>query len=174
MTEHEKNRLLQLQSASTSGECSRYLELFYNETSKLVFHYCRKKGLAQETCEDIVQIVYTQIFKKRQQYKADHNPLAWLFIITKSETKDYLKSEKTYKNYISDFSDFMSQTHDSSPSSLKEIDLSSLSDSEKQMIQLRYAEDKDFEQIANDLKLSPANVRKIISRGLQKLRKGIV
>lgn len=168
------NNLTLLKNATTAAENSRFLELFYYETSHLVFRFCRKKGLSEETSEDIVQIVYTQIFKKRHRYNPDYHPLAWLFIITKSETKDYLKSDKIYKNYISDFSNFMSQNNTEEPSSLQEVDLSRLSESEKKIIQLRYTEDKDFEEIAQDLNLSPANIRKIISRGLQKLRKGAV
>ncbi len=68
----------------------------------------------------------------------------------------------------------MSQNNIEEPSSLQEVDLTALSEREKQVIELRYTEDKDFDEIARALHLSPANVRKLISRGLQKLRKGAV
>lgn len=68
----------------------------------------------------------------------------------------------------------MSQNNVEGPNSLQEVDLTSLSEREKQIIQLRYTEDKDFDEIARTLHLTSANVRKMISRGLQKLRKGAV
>lgn len=171
------NPLEQLKIAQTSQELSQVLEQFYNSTSHLVFNYCKKKGLAQEIREDIVQIVYTQIFKKRSQYNPAHSPLAWLYTITRSETKDYLKAQSTYISYIHDFSEFLSQNADSNPSSSEQVDVDSLlnqlSANERAALLKRYHEDKEFEEIAKEMKLTAVNIRKLISRGLQKMKKGV-
>ena len=54
-----------------------------------------------------------------------------------------------------------------------EFDLESekqLSEKEKSALKGRYYSDKDFSEIAQILKTSESNTRKIISRGLKKLR----
>lgn len=154
---------------------SQILELFYNETSHLVFNFCKKKQLPLETCEDIVQIVYTQVFNKRHKYNPEHSPLAWLYVLTRSETKDYLKAQITYKSYLNEFKDFLSQTQSENPSSGQEVVLEDFKDvlTEKERLSLekRYQEDKDFEEIASEMGLTAINIRKLISRGLLKIKK---
>lgn len=173
-----KNYLIELQKAQTSNQMSMALEQFYNDTSHLVFNYCRKKGLAHQDTEDITQIVYTQIFNKRAQYNPIYSPLAWLFIIAKSETKDYLKKQAIYANYLSDFVLFlnMSQNGVENPIPVLEgtatsmLDLSKLSKNEKLVIEERYYNEKDFHEIAKSLGFTEVNVRQMISRAIKKLK----
>lgn len=176
MTTLKKNLLLELKEANTSELCSKLLKQFYNETVRLVYGFCQKKGLSAEDAEEITQIVYLQIFNKRHLYNPLHNPLAWLYIITKSETKDFLKARSTYKSYVTEFSDFLSQTTDFNPSTDQEIDMESLlgssdlTENETAVLKMRYGEEKEFDEIAKTLKTSPLNIRKIVSRGLKKLK----
>ena len=179
MTDLKNNLLLRLKSAEASVDLNSILSQFYNETFKLVYNYCLKKGLSKENTEDITQIVYTQIFKKRLAYNPEHSPLAWLYIITKSETKDYLKKLRTYKDYLEDYNLFIdvSQTPTDSPSNLQEellSDIKTLSQKEIDLIKLRFYEEKDFQEIAVDFGLTEANVRKIISRAVKKIKKEIL
>lgn len=169
------NILLALKNAANSTEQSSALELFYRETAQRVFSYCRKKGLSSQDSEDIVQIVYTQIYNKRDKYNPDYSPLAWLFIITKSEAKDYRKKSAIYGDYIKDYEIFaeLSQNMTMNPTDkqeAKELDLSSLNDKEKAAVDLRYFAEKEFSEIAEALGLTETNVRKIISRAVQKLK----
>lgn len=178
MTNNVKNILLELQNAKSSNDSSNILKIFYNETSHMVYSFCKKKGLTNEDAEEITQIVYIKIFQKRSQYNPEHSPLAWLYVITRSETKDYLKSKKTYNSYVSDFSDFMSQNEDSNPSThqvdlkekLEQTMLLSLNENEIKVLKLRYTDEKDFEEIAQELNTSALNIRKMISRSIKKLK----
>lgn len=165
------NYLIDLKNAQTSQAQSRALELFYNETAHLVFAFCRKKGITSQDGEDIVQIVYTKVYNKRGKYNPDYSPLAWLFVITKSEAKDYLKKSAIYGEYLKDYGLFLdlSQMPDEKPIN-NEIDLSSLNDKEKAALEQRYFDEKEFIEIAKNLGLTETNVRKIISRAIQKLK----
>lgn len=169
------NYLTDLKNAQTSKEQSRLLELFYNETAHLVFSYCRKKGISSQDGEDIVQIVYTQIYNKRQKYNPDYSPLAWLFIITKSEAKDYLKKSAIYADYMKDYGLFIDLSQNQAYSPIneqegQELDLSALNPKEKSALEQRYFAEKDFREIAETLGATEPNVRKIISRAIQKLK----
>ncbi len=177
MTTTHDNYLLKLKQATDSTQMAKYLELFYNETSHLVFGYCQKRNISKFDSEDITQIVYTQIFNKRLKYNEKHSPLAWLYIITKSEAKDYLKKQKNYSTYLSDFTEFinLSQNNVESPSIEQDGNIESLtqilSESEKTAILMRYKDEKEFFEIAKDMGLTTVNVRKIISRAITKLKK---
>lgn len=171
------NYLIDLKNAQTAQAQSRALELFYNETSHLVFSYCRKKGITPQDSEDIVQIVYTQIYNKRGKYNPAYSPLAWLFVITKSEAKDYLKKSAIYADYMKDYGFFidLSQNQAQNPNLEQEakgldLDLSSLNANEKSALEQRYFAEKDFREIAETLSVTETNVRKIISRAIQKLK----
>ena len=171
------NYLLLLKTATTSAQMSEALRLFYNETSHLVFAFGRKKGLSLENTEDLVQTVYTQIFRKRLQYLENHSPLAWLYIITRSEAKDAFKSEKIYRGYLEDYSLFLSQNTDSNPSTSQDgvkWQQTDLSDREKDLLERRYQNDQDFDEIAKALGMSSVSVRKAISRALAKIKKGAI
>lgn len=171
------NLLLLLKQAHSSQQMSPLFEKFYQQTSHLVFNFCRKKGLSQEIIEDIVQGVYMQIFNKRSLYNPQHSPLAWLYVVTRSETKDYLKAQRTYQNYLTEFSMFLSQTSSEKPSTDQEVDLNDylnlLSPNEKVALEKRYQQDKDFEEIAREMNLTSVNIRKLISRGIQKVKKNL-
>lgn len=176
MTNYLKsNHLLALKNAAHSSEQSAALELFYRETAHVVFSYCRKKGLSTQDSEDIVQIVYSQIYNKRDKYNPHYSPMAWLFIITKSEAKDYRKKTAIYGDYIKDYELFaeLSQNTVYDPihkQEAKQLDLSPLNDKEKAALEQRYFAEKEFSEIAESLGLTETNVRKIISRAIQKLK----
>jgi len=169
------NYLLLLKTATTSDQMSEALKLFYNETSHLVFAFGRKKGLSLENTEDLVQTVYTQIYRKRLQYLETHSQLAWLYIITRSEAKDAFKAEKIYRGYLEDYSLFLSQNSDTHPSTAQErivLDQADLNEREKDLLERRYQNDEDFDEIAKALGMSSVSVRKAISRALAKIKKG--
>ena len=178
MTDLKNNLLLKLKLAQSSTDLNHYLSLFYNETFKLVYSYCLKKGLSKENTEDVAQIVYTQIYKKRLDYDPIHNPLAWLYIITKSEAKDYLKKLRTYDDYLNVYNQFIevSRNTTDSPSNHQDDLLTNskaLSEKEMVLVKQRFYDEKDFQDIAIDFGLTETNVRKIISRAIKKLKKEI-
>lgn len=177
MLSDPSNLLLKLKEAGSSQQMSLLFEKFYQETSHLVFNFCRKKGLSQEVSEDIVQTVYMQIFNKRAKYNPEHSPLAWLYVVTRSETKDHLKAQRTYQSYLNEFTLFLSQTRPEDPSNKQEVDLNDfvrlLSPNEKLALEKRYQQEKDFEDIASEMNLTTVNIRKLISRGIQKIKKNL-
>jgi RNA polymerase sigma-70 factor (ECF subfamily) len=48
--------------------------------------------------------------------------------------------------------------------------ISNLPENQQAAMQMRYVDEKTFEEIAENLKTSPANVRKLISRGIKSLK----
>ncbi len=151
-------------------------QCLFDRHSDRVYKFALKKLQKKELAEDVVQVVFWKIFSKRELYLPEHSALAWIYIISKSETKDHRNREaKHQKNLdLADFAYFLSQEDQLHPNleSKDWVDsvLNSLPDKEKEILQRRLLQDQDYSEIANALGLSEANIRQIVSRTLKSLK----
>jgi RNA polymerase sigma-70 factor (ECF subfamily) len=150
-----------------NGEYMAFETLFHRHQSK-VYAYLHKRVHDKNVIDDLFQNIFIKFHKSKDRYSSKYPVLAWLYTISRSELLDYYK--KTKQDFVE-----LSENHMLSESSESETTISigeekSLTKDEKEAIQLRYLSDHDFEEISNRLNTSPSNVRKIVSRGLQKLR----
>ncbi len=147
------------------------LDILFLRHSGRVLQYCLKRGLAAEKADDVLQIVFLQIFRKKHLYSPQHRALAWIYVIARSELKDYRNRES--KNH-SEWDDLLSQTEVLTPSiehrNESEVLLQELKPRDREVLELRYLEELEFDEISKRLQESPANIRKIISRSLKFLR----
>lgn len=148
----------------------------FDRHSDRVYKFALKKLQKKELAEEVVQVVFWKIFSKRELYLPEHSALAWIYIISKSETKDHRNREaKHQKNLdLADFAYFLSQEDQLHPN-LEGKDwvdsvMNSLPDKEKEILQRRLLQDQDYSEIANALGLSEANIRQIVSRTLKSLK----
>lgn len=157
------------------GEATALDQLFARHASRIK-SYCLRRGLSPERCDDILQIVFLQIYRKKHLYDPRHQALAWIYVITRSELKDYRNRE--IKDF-SEWSDSVSQNSLSqNPEFAPKIEakdeahslLKELGDREQEVMSLRYLEELEYEEIAQRLKESEANIRQIVSRSLRYLR----
>ncbi len=97
--------------------------------------------------------------------------LPWIFSITRSVMIDQLRKDKNLKLIAEvDLEQIPAATKESE-SQLDPIALlQGLPEMQKTILQMRYLDDKTFEEIAESLKTSPSNVRQIVSRGIKRLR----
>lgn len=148
------------------------LDHLFKRHSNKVYNYALKRGLNGEQAQDVVQIVFLQIYRKKNQYNPKYAALAWIYVITRSELKDYkLRELKPHE----EFHDSLSQTESLLPKIEKAQEvseyLSDLGDKERQIIEDRYLNELEYEEIAHKLNESESNVRQIVSRSLRFLRK---
>lgn len=161
--------------ALAEGGEEEALKEFYQRHSGKVLGYCLKKGFPKESAEEVLQIVFLQLWRKRTNYSPQYKALAWLYTITQSEAKDYLNRDRTQKKVKDSFAEEtrhgLSQRTELAPSIHEvSVSLDALSPSQKEVIQKRFFEDQEFSEIAKALGQSEASVRKVISRALQVLR----
>ena len=149
------------------GDHMAFNALYFRHKDK-VYSYLSKRLHSKNEIEDLFQKVFTKFHKSRQQYLEKYEVLPWIYTITRSEFLDFIKKKKIKevefleKDYISE------STMDNNF-----IDISSekiLTKKEKKALTERYHRDKDFSEIASILNTSEVNIRKIISRGIKKLR----
>lgn len=148
------------------------LDHFFKRHSNKVYNYALKRGLNGEQAQDVVQIVFMQIYRKRSHYNPQYAALAWLYVITRSELKDYrLREVKEF----TEFDDSLSQSPSHAPSIERNEEVShymtELPEKERQIVEDRYLNELEYEEIARKLNETESNVRQIVSRSLKFLRK---
>ncbi|WP_413944606.1 RNA polymerase sigma factor [Bdellovibrio sp. HCB-162] len=147
------------------------LDHLYLRHSGRILSYAHRRGLPTERAEDLLQIVFMQLHRKKHLYDPRHSALAWIYVITRSELKDYRNRE------IKDFAewdDSLSQTDGAAPI-LETKDeaqalLNELKPREQEVMKLRYLDELEYNEIAEILKESESNIRQIVSRSLRLLR----
>lgn len=147
------------------------LDHLYLRHSGRILSYSQRRGLSKERAEDLLQIVFMQLHRKKHLYDPRHSALAWIYVITRSELRDYRNRE------IKDFSewdDSLSQTDGGAPiiemKDEAQALLNELKPREKEVMKLRYLDELEYNEIAEILKESESNIRQIVSRSLHVLR----
>jgi RNA polymerase sigma-70 factor (ECF subfamily) len=143
-------------------------EVIYLRHKDRVYSYLDKRLSDKNAIEDIFQSIFVKFHKSRHLYDNKHPLLKWLYVICKSELLDAYKKNKVKFVQLTDdkLPTDSTQTNDK----INLDDIESLSLKEKKALELRYYSDEDFAQMAKTLKTSEANSRKLVSRGIKKLK----
>ncbi|MNL18055.1 RNA polymerase sigma factor SigM [compost metagenome] len=144
------------------------MDCLYTRQSGRVLSYALKRGLTRDQAEDLLQIVFMQVYRKKHLYDAKYSALAWIYVISRSELKDYRNRE--IKNFAELPSD-LSQNEDLAPikEETEEL-LGQLKDREQEVLRLRYLDELEYAEIAAVLNESESNIRQIVSRSLKFLK----
>ena len=150
-------------------------ENLYQRHSKKIYGYILLKIKNTEESQEIFQTTFRKLHGSLARYKQGMPFLPWMFTICKHCIIDNRRIEKRRQ-----FNQFNVDTIESLPDEKIQHDKDSirnvagfdqLKQTEKNVLDLRYAKDYDFNQISEKLGYSSSNIRKIISRALKKLRK---
>lgn len=150
---------------------TKALDSLYMRHSGRILKYALRRGLSQERSEDLLQIVFLQLYRKKHLYNPRYSALAWIYVITRSELKDYKNRE--IKDYT-EWNDSLSQTEGESPKVEAKDEaqalLSELKPREQEIVKLRFLDELEYNEIAEILKESESNIRQIVSRSLKLMR----
>ena len=148
---------------------STAFEQLYRRYHANVFAYLRKRLSDMHAVEDVFQNTFIKLHKTRFNYDNKYSLLAWLYTICRSELLDYLK--KPTASCVELREDHVLCMPTIITRLALDIDREQLlTAAEKGVLKLKYFSQQDYSAIAKKLGRSEAGVRKINSRGLQKLR----
>ncbi|EQC45423.1 RNA polymerase sigma factor [Bacteriovorax sp. Seq25_V] len=153
-----------LMNLYAAGEYEAF-EILYSRYKTKISSYLNRKVFNQDMREEVFQDIFMKLHRTRSQYSDQYLFAQWIFTITRTTVLDYLKKKK-----ISTVDFFENELVCKNVEKEVEIDLESLSDREKAIIEMRYFSDHDYEEIAQKLNLSTSNVRKIASRAIAALK----
>ncbi len=152
------------------GEVLAFDILFQRHSSRVLAFLSKKLNFSKEA-EDLMQEVFFKLHRSKHLYVSTLPFSPWLFSISRSVFLDHVK-----KNRPEDAVDpiqFEAVASTEVPRSVVTAEsemLQGLSGQQKQAVGLRFFDDATFEEIASKLSTSDDNARKLVSRGLSKLR----
>lgn len=145
--------------------------VLYSRYSPKVYGFVRKRIRDAHLADDVYQNVFVKLHKSRGLYKSKHPFATWLFVICRSVINDSLRGLQRNRE------DSVAIVPESFAERVEVSDLqpclSTLSGADQKILNMRYYEDHEFDEIASELGLSEANVRQRVSRALKKLRSSI-
>ena len=148
--------------------------ILYHRHKGRVLGYLNSRLESQDEAEDVFQEVFTKLHKYRFKYKKDIPFLPWLFTVVKNTLIDHIRKNATRNKHIQLGAEQINNAQNIKEENLSIAEaiseLSSLSNKQRQAIELRFNDDLSFEDIAIRMNTSQTNVRKIVSRAIQKLR----
>jgi len=149
-------------------------QILYDRHSSKIFAFISSKIQKQEIAREIFQDVFIKIHKSKHLYNKNLPLLPWVFTITRNAVFDFSKrgskiEQATPVETIDERASLEDQNElsfevDLQPSLLK------LPIQQKLAVEMRYYDEKTFEEIAETLKTSPMNIRKLVSRGIKRLK----
>ncbi len=147
-------------------------QVLYTRHSSKIYGFLKSRILRAEKTADIYQEVFIKIHRSKHLYNKSLPVLPWLFTVTKSVMIDEIRKDKKSKliDDDKDLDQILGEIFESSVISDTVLLIQKLPDSQKIALQMRYVDDKTFEEISETLKTSPENVRQIISRGIKRLK----
>ena len=147
-------------------------KILYEKHSAKVFGFLKSKVRNQEKAHDIFQEVFVKIHKSKHLYNETLPFLPWLFTITKNALVDEVRKNEKEKSHVSVDGLALASPEAELTPQLSEVlpYLKVLPENQKRVIEMRYIEEKTFEEISLVLETSPMNVRKILSRGVQRMK----
>lgn len=167
----------ELMESYLSGEESAFAVLYQRHSGK-IYAYLRKRLNNREEVDEVFQKVFLKFHKTRKNYNKDYPIAQWLYVVAKTTLFDHFRLQnrqvKVDEKPIEEInSALLSQNESSEPLNM-ERDMSllnSLSQEQRQAVEMRVIDELSYEQIAKTLNRSQDSVRQTISRALKKLRR---
>ncbi len=154
-----------------NGAENAFAELYSRHSSK-IYGFLKSRIYQVEKIADIYQEVFIKMHRSKHLYDKSFPVLPWIFTITKSVMIDEIRKDK--KSKLMDDNKNLDQipATNNDPAEIGDATLliQKLPDSQKTALQLRYVDDKTFEEISEILNTSSENVRQIVSRGIKRLK----
>ena len=165
----EDEKLMELYK---SGENMAF-EVIYLRHKDRVYGYLNKRLADKSLIEDVFQSIFVKFHHSRHLYNSEHPLLKWIYTISRSELLDSIKKNNKTKLVSLNEDQLISKPMEI----VDEINLDSiksLSVNERKALELRYYSEEDFSKISEVLNTSEANSRKLVSRGIKKLKAKLV
>lgn len=147
-------------------------KVLYSRHSGKIFGYLKSRVTSLQEATDLFQEVFIKIHKSKHLYNRSLPLLPWIFSVTHSVLVDGKRNyERKKEVYDYDFEQTPAKQREQSQLASVTPLIGRLPENQSVAIQMRYLDEKTFEEIADRLNTSPLNVRKLVSRGVQNLKR---
>lgn len=163
----------ELMQAYAEGDTDAFRAL-YERHKNSIFGYLLGKLKDHGEAEEVFQTIFDKLHRARGNYRPEIPFLPWIFTIARNALIDNRRQDKTRQAHVTLSEDVVAACPaprtEHSPFSAALAELSSLNESQRQVLELRFNQGLTFLEIAERLQLSPDNSRQIASRAIARLR----
>ncbi len=167
-----------------AGRDEAALRALYEQTSSKLFGLALRVVGQREWAEDVLQETYLQVWRTAADYRAALSPpMAWLGLIVRSRSLDFLRRRSAERSHLTDELDnALADTLASDAPNPLDTSLASeqawalhqcinrLESRQREVVSLAYLRDLSHGELAERLKLPLGTVKTWIRRGLEQLR----
>jgi RNA polymerase sigma-70 factor (ECF subfamily) len=151
---------------------------------KPLSRYLRRIGVyKEEDIQDLLQDIFIKIYKNINSFNKDLSFSSWIYRISHNEAISFFRRNKVRPegNMIDDSEELLFKTEDESINLAEEIDqtlnakvlqeaISELDQKYRDVLVLRYFEDRDYENISDILQIPKGSVATLIHRAKSRLK----
>jgi len=169
----------QLLERYAQGDAQAF-ELFFVRHRGRVYHYALKKLQRPEVASEIVQDVFLKLHAKIHQYRSGEPALSWFFTIVHNACVDEARrwAKATQVMHSTDYSaEQIAAAPDASAAQEADVlsalghSLDQLSLEQRSLLEQRIMQGKSFRQISHESGKNEVALRKVYSRGIEKIRR---
>jgi RNA polymerase sigma factor (sigma-70 family) len=145
-------------------------QLLYARHAEKIYGFLKRRVWNEEKASELYQEVFLKMHRSKHLYNVSLPALPWMFSITRSVLVDGLRRERKFEK-DQEFlgNEVLVVPEENRFSEVKSL-IRNLPEEQRRVVELRFVDEKTFEEIASALSTSPGNVRKIVSRAVGKLK----
>ncbi len=164
-----------LMDAVKTGDLQKAAILF-DRYHKRIYNYLARMCSDREAAEDLTQNVFLRLMRYRHTYRPELRFQSWIYQVARNVFTDHYRSQKVRK---SDYGDVerMENTGESTDDFLQEEreailhkSLALLKEEDRELLVLTKFQQMKYEEVAEVLDTTVANVKVKVHRAIQKLR----
>ncbi len=144
-------------------------QTLYRRHSEKIYGFLRGRVWNDERAAELYQEAFLKVHRSKHLYNKSLPALPWIFSITKSVLIDGLRVDQRARRDAENSSAGGSSEEQRSFGEVASL-MSRLPEGQRKAVELRYIDEKTFEEIAASLETSSENARKIVSRAVAKLK----
>lgn len=153
-------------------------EELYDKYFQRVYNYIRYRVLARDAADDLVSAVFEKVLDKFDAFDRAQPVEPWLFAIARNTLNDYYRrravrgtlSTDGFEEIIASGESVERAAEKSEENAALLAAMAGLSETERELIALRYALDQSTREMAEQTGLSESNVGVTLFRAIKKLR----
>jgi len=149
-------------------EGMRAFKIIYARYAPRLYGYLSIQVHDKGQVDEIFQTAMLKFHETRARYNTKYPLSPWIFTICRNVMRDFQRRQSRRREV--DLPDQIPAPENYKEAPTKNIPLSSLSTVQRDAIEKRYLQERDFSDIADSLQITETNARQIISRAVRKLR----
>lgn len=160
------------------------MSVLIDRYQKPLARYLRRLGISKdEDTQDLLQNIFIKIYKNINSFNKNLAFSSWVYRITHNEAISFFRHSKSRPegNMVDDSEEFIFKIEDETIDLIQEVDQSinagilqkalyELDQKYRDVLILRYFEDRDYENISDILEIPKGSVATLIHRAKERLR----